>query len=87
MPERIIVVGLPGNDIPAADVYAGGKRLLGDRHPAIVIGGDISAALDAIGRAPGTVCVLASGDPGFFGIGRALAARFGSDRLDIRPAP
>ncbi|MGQ4385349.1 precorrin-6y C5,15-methyltransferase (decarboxylating) subunit CbiE [Streptomyces sp. SAS_270] len=31
------------------------------------------------------VVVLASGDPGFFGIVRALAERFGSDRLDVHP--
>jgi precorrin-6Y C5,15-methyltransferase (decarboxylating) len=31
--------------------------------------------------------VLASGDPGFFGIVRALAERFGSPALDVRPAP
>ncbi len=33
------------------------------------------------------VCVLASGDPGFFGIVRALAARLGPDALDVHPAP
>jgi precorrin-6Y C5,15-methyltransferase (decarboxylating) len=33
------------------------------------------------------VCVLASGDPGFFGIVRVLAGRFGSDRLAVHPAP
>ncbi|GAA1501970.1 hypothetical protein GCM10009802_58940 [Streptomyces synnematoformans] len=32
------------------------------------------------------VAVLASGDPGFFGIVRALATRFGPHRLDVRPA-
>ncbi|WP_327357045.1 precorrin-6y C5,15-methyltransferase (decarboxylating) subunit CbiE [Streptomyces sp. NBC_01304] len=31
------------------------------------------------------VVVLASGDPGFFGIVRALAERFGADALDVRP--
>ncbi|TLS42602.1 precorrin-6y C5,15-methyltransferase (decarboxylating) subunit CbiE [Streptomyces montanus] len=31
------------------------------------------------------VVVLASGDPGFFGIVRALAERFGSDRLEVHP--
>jgi precorrin-6Y C5,15-methyltransferase (decarboxylating) len=31
------------------------------------------------------VVVLASGDPGFFGIVRALAERFGAGRLDVRP--
>ncbi|MFD9443022.1 precorrin-6y C5,15-methyltransferase (decarboxylating) subunit CbiE [Streptomyces sp. NPDC060006] len=33
----------------------------------------------------GRVVVLASGDPGFFGIVRALAERFGAGRLDVRP--
>ncbi|WP_221355119.1 precorrin-6y C5,15-methyltransferase (decarboxylating) subunit CbiE [Streptomyces beigongshangae] len=37
----------------------------------------------AAGR--GRVVVLASGDPGFFGIVRALAERFGAERLDVRP--
>nr|WP_093839114.1 precorrin-6y C5,15-methyltransferase (decarboxylating) subunit CbiE [Streptomyces aidingensis] len=32
------------------------------------------------------VLVLASGDPGFFGIVRALAARFGPPALDVRPS-
>ena len=32
-------------------------------------------ALDAVGASPGQVAVLASGDPGFFGIVRALRAR------------
>ncbi|MEV6788005.1 precorrin-6y C5,15-methyltransferase (decarboxylating) subunit CbiE, partial [Streptomyces sp. NPDC051098] len=31
------------------------------------------------------VVVLASGDPGFFGIVRVLAERFGADALDVRP--
>ena len=35
----------------------------------------------------GTVCVLASGDPGFFGIVRPLAERFGPRALDVHPAP
>jgi precorrin-6Y C5,15-methyltransferase (decarboxylating) len=33
------------------------------------------------------VCVLASGDPGFFGIVRALADRFRPDQLAVHPAP
>jgi precorrin-6B C5,15-methyltransferase / cobalt-precorrin-6B C5,C15-methyltransferase len=33
------------------------------------------------------VCILASGDPGFFGIVRAQAARFGSDAIEVHPAP
>src|SRR3989440_10396356 len=82
---------MPGNDVPQdADFYAGGRRHLetwSPGGPAIIIGSDLDAALDAIEATPGTVCVLASGDPGFFGIVRPLAARFGSDVLDVRPAP
>lgn len=80
-----------------ADVVVGGPRLLDDvravcrpeaRH--IPIGADIDVTLDAIGsaRAAGdAVCVVASGDPGWFGIVRALAARFGPAELDVHPAP
>ncbi|TGB00524.1 precorrin-6y C5,15-methyltransferase (decarboxylating) subunit CbiE [Streptomyces sp. MZ04] len=59
-----------------------------------VVMGPLAPALDAIeeqlakadGASEGSgVVVLASGDPGFFGIVRALAERFGSDRLDVRP--
>jgi precorrin-6B C5,15-methyltransferase / cobalt-precorrin-6B C5,C15-methyltransferase len=42
------------------------------------------AARSAEGR---RVCVLASGDPGFFGIVRALGERLGPDRLAVHPAP
>lgn len=76
-----------------ADVIAGGRRLLDSVAPAgretIEITGDLPAALDAIetARAAGRrVVVLASGDPGFFGIGRVLAERFGPGGLDVRPA-
>jgi precorrin-6Y C5,15-methyltransferase (decarboxylating) len=100
VPERIFVVGVLG-DVTGADlagqhfdVVAGGARHLerwgscGARH--IVMGGDgcsVDDAITAIGEERGTVGVLASGDPGFFGIVRALAVRFGPDMLDVRPAP
>jgi len=88
----IIVLGVSG-DAPAgpidADLVVGGRRHLagagGGRH--LVIDGDLGPVLDAIAAEPGRVCVLASGDPGFFGIVRALAERFGPDALDVRPAP
>lgn len=53
----------------------------------MVLGADLGAAMDAIADEPGSVCVLASGDPGFFGIVRPLAERFGPDLLDVHPAP
>ena len=54
--------------------------------PAVVLG-DLAAALEAIAAEPGPVCVLASGDPGFFGVVRVLAERFGPDALEVHPAP
>ncbi|MCX4798250.1 MULTISPECIES: precorrin-6y C5,15-methyltransferase (decarboxylating) subunit CbiE [unclassified Streptomyces] len=54
-----------------------------------VVLGPLAPALDRIAeRAPEAgerVVVLASGDPGFFGIVRALTERFGPDALDVRP--
>lgn len=88
MPELpIVVVGMPGL-VPEADLFVGGRRHLdglGGRH--LVIGGDLGLVLDAIAAEPGRVCVLASGDPGFFGMVRALGERFGPESLAVRPAP
>ncbi len=53
---------------------------------AVVLKGDLSEALERIEEASGTVTVLASGDPGFFGIVRLLAERFGSEDLLVLPA-
>jgi precorrin-6Y C5,15-methyltransferase (decarboxylating) len=53
----------------------------------VPIDSPLPAVLDELGHEPGAVCVLASGDPGFFGIVRVLAERFGADRLDVHPAP
>ena len=93
MPELpIIVLGVSG-DAPdvaataAADLIVGGRRHLEGlpgRH--LVIGGDMGAVLEGVDAEPGRVCVLASGDPGFFGIVRVLAERFGPEALDVRPA-
>lgn len=98
MPERITVVGWSGGElakdaaraVEQADLVVGGRRLLDALAPArrsVAIDGDGSRALDAIASEPGRVCVLASGDPGFFGIGRMLADCFGPEQLEIHPAP
>ncbi|WP_073952352.1 bifunctional cobalt-precorrin-7 (C(5))-methyltransferase/cobalt-precorrin-6B (C(15))-methyltransferase [Streptomyces kebangsaanensis] len=53
-----------------------------------VVLGPLEPALGVVERYVGKgrrVVVLASGDPGFFGIVRALAERFGPGRLDVRP--
>ncbi|MCU1462720.1 MAG: cbiE [Acidimicrobiales bacterium] len=88
VPDRITVIGLPAaGPVPPADLYVGGRRQLEGRSPSLTVGADIGGVLDAIAGTPGSVCVLASGDPGFFGIVRALAERFGADLLDVHPAP
>jgi precorrin-6Y C5,15-methyltransferase (decarboxylating) len=75
-------------------VVGGGRHLAAARLPERaerLVLGPLAPALDRIERytdagAPGgPVVVLASGDPGFFGIVRALAERFGAERLDVRP--
>lgn len=84
--------------LASATLVAGGRRHLealaaagieegGITGRRVVLEGDLSAALEAIEAHAGPSCVLASGDPGFFGIVRPLAARFGSSRLDVHPAP
>ncbi|WP_434588401.1 precorrin-6y C5,15-methyltransferase (decarboxylating) subunit CbiE [Streptomyces sp. A5-4] len=52
--------------------------------------GPLAPALDAVEKHLAEnpdlgIVVLASGDPGFFGIVRALAERFGPESLDVRP--
>jgi precorrin-6Y C5,15-methyltransferase (decarboxylating) len=98
--DRIAVVGVSGGEpvgkearaaIEAATVVAGAPRLLGTLAPlgarTLPIDGPLTDVVDALGRERGSVCVLASGDPGFFGIVRMLAERFGPERLDVHPAP
>jgi precorrin-6B C5,15-methyltransferase / cobalt-precorrin-6B C5,C15-methyltransferase len=100
VPERIAVVGVVGGEpvgkearaaIEAATVVAGAPRHLRTLAPlgarALPIDGSLMDVLDALERERGGVCVLASGDPGFFGIVRVLAERFGPARLDVHPAP
>jgi precorrin-6Y C5,15-methyltransferase (decarboxylating) len=96
VPEgRIAVVGM-GDGVSAgaveaareADLVVGAERhLRGLSVPGVVLDGDLPGVLQTIEDQPGRVCVLASGDPGFFGIVRVLADRFGPDALDVRPAP
>jgi len=101
VPERIAVVGLADDGatlakparhaLERADLVVGGRRQLDALAPSGVrrlpIGADVAGVLDAVAAEPGAVCVLASGDPGFFGIVRPLAARFGAEALEVHPAP
>ena len=79
----------------AADVVIGAARLL-DGLPSEVGGkrvelsGPLGETLELVAerRALGErVCLLASGDPGFFGIVRVASARFGPEALEVHPAP
>ena len=95
--SRISVVGLDGGPLdPGAEalvreaaLVAGGRRHLGelgvegDRSVPLV--GDLSEAVEKMGEVDGPVAVLASGDPGFFGIVRVLGERFGRENLRVLP--
>jgi len=78
----------------AATVAAGRRHLtalegsLAPDAQVIPITADLQTALGHIGdaRARGIVVVVASGDPGFFGIGRLLSDRFGPGSLEVHPA-
>ena len=78
-----------------ADVVVGSPRQLAEAAvPAgaepVPLRGSLDAVLtlvDERAAAGDQVCVLASGDPGFFGIARALGARVGPERLAVHPAP
>jgi precorrin-6Y C5,15-methyltransferase (decarboxylating) len=84
-----------GGVLAGAGLVVGARRHLAaarlpERAEQVVLG-PLAPALDRIeryaddGARGGPVVVLASGDPGFFGIVRALAERFGAERLDVRP--
>lgn len=76
--------------INASEIVVGGRRRLEafgiEPDRAVVLEGDLSEAFDRIAKTEGRVAVLATGDPGFFGIVRALAERFGREDLLILPA-
>jgi precorrin-6B C5,15-methyltransferase / cobalt-precorrin-6B C5,C15-methyltransferase len=95
----IAVLGVDGGALPSesaellarATLVAGGRRHLDTLAPPgaerVALTGELAPALDALAAHEGPACVLASGDPGFYGIVRALSARVGADALDVRPAP
>ncbi|MEV8550303.1 precorrin-6y C5,15-methyltransferase (decarboxylating) subunit CbiE [Streptomyces glaucescens] len=82
---------VPDAAVAGAELVVGGRRHLDavrlpEGAERIVLG-PLAPALDAMARhveEGRRVVVLASGDPGFFGIVRALAERFGTERLDVR---
>ncbi|TGK12002.1 precorrin-6y C5,15-methyltransferase (decarboxylating) subunit CbiE [Leptospira fletcheri] len=79
--------------IAMSTVLAGGSRHLdffpqfeGER---IVLKENISSAIDRIAELcqENTVCVLASGDPLFYGIGRMIRKKIGAEHVEFLPAP
>ena len=96
--SRISVIGLDGAPLSAearellegATLVVGGRRHLAalgiESARAAVLQGDLSEALGQIWELAGPVVVLASGDPGFFGIVRLLGERFGVENLRVLPA-
>ena len=95
--SRVTVVGLAGGPLGAeaesmlreAALVVGGSRQLEklgiEPERAAVLKGDLSEALGRIEETDGPIVVLASGDPGFFGIVRLLAGRFGEKNLRVLP--
>ncbi|MFF0086230.1 precorrin-6y C5,15-methyltransferase (decarboxylating) subunit CbiE [Streptomyces canus] len=82
----------PPECLAGAELVVGGRRHLDaaavHADAERVVLGPLAPALDIIERhhSKGSrVVVLASGDPGFFGIVRVLAERFGTAALDVRP--
>ncbi len=94
--RSITVVGLDGGPLgqeaeealrKAALVVGGERHLENLRVEAerVVLEGDLSGAIERIESADRPVVVLASGDPGFFGISRLLGERFGRESLRVLP--
>lgn len=79
--------------VESAAVLAGGRRQLDFfpqfRGERVVLEGGIKAALERLEERAQEdhVCVLASGDPMFFGVGALLARRFGRDHVEVHPQP
>ncbi|WP_405474524.1 precorrin-6y C5,15-methyltransferase (decarboxylating) subunit CbiE [Streptomyces canus] len=93
----ITVVGT-GTGAPPQECLAGAELVVGGRRhlDAVrlpeaaerIVLGPLAPALDTVAEyleKERRVVVLASGDPGFFGIVRVLAERFGPAALDVRP--
>jgi precorrin-6B C5,15-methyltransferase / cobalt-precorrin-6B C5,C15-methyltransferase len=96
--QVITVVGCGGGPFPApatarlaaATLLVGGARQLSTvdglaQHAERVVLGDLTGALDRLREHHGDAVVLASGDPGFFGVVRAL--RRAGLRPEVLPAP
>ncbi|MFM9447425.1 precorrin-6y C5,15-methyltransferase (decarboxylating) subunit CbiE [Streptomyces acidiscabies] len=83
---------VPQEVLDGAELVVGGRRHLSavalPEGASTVVLGPLAPAFDVVEKYVGEgrrVVVLASGDPGFFGVVRALAERFGPGALDVRP--
>ncbi|HZS41340.1 MAG TPA: precorrin-6y C5,15-methyltransferase (decarboxylating) subunit CbiE [Polyangia bacterium] len=81
------------NAVAAAQVLVGGERHLeffpqfkGER---IVLKDGLGAALERVAELAGehNVCVLASGDPLFFGVGALVIKKLGAEHVEVLPQP
>ena len=96
---RVVGMGMGPQDltprqrevIEAAQVLAGGQRLLGQfpghAGQRLPLRADLASWLDQVALAASEreVVVLASGDPLFFGVGRSLLERLGPEGVEILP--
>jgi precorrin-6Y C5,15-methyltransferase (decarboxylating) len=79
--------------VTRATVLVGGRRQLAffPEHPGerIAIAGGLAPVLDRVAELAEdrNVCVLASGDPLFFGIGRLVIERLGAEHVEVIPQP
>jgi precorrin-6B C5,15-methyltransferase / cobalt-precorrin-6B C5,C15-methyltransferase len=83
--------------LAGADVVVGSARQLSATASArradaatVLLAGPLDDIIEQVDRASAagrSVCVLASGDPGWFGIVRRLGAHVGPERLAVHPAP
>jgi precorrin-6B C5,15-methyltransferase / cobalt-precorrin-6B C5,C15-methyltransferase len=96
MGDPVLVIGVGAEGRPACDIptdvalVVGGRRHLAEHAPpgvpTLAIEGGLDEVLDRVAATDGGVCVLASGDPGWFGIVRRLRDRLGNDALEVHPA-
>ena len=99
-PIQVIGLGLTPDDLAPrllglirdADVLAGGKRHLGYfpdfKKQTIALAANLSEAIEEIAGAQEqgmSVVVLASGDPGFYGIADRLVRRLGPENVVVHP--
>jgi precorrin-6Y C5,15-methyltransferase (decarboxylating) len=81
------------NAVASASVLVGGERHLAFfpqfRGEKIAVQDGLSKALERVAQLAGehNVCVLASGDPLFFGIGALVVSKIGAEHVEILPQP